>query len=131
MAKPGLSIVLASTLLAALALVIALRLTRPAVSNVVFTREHLTDTPERAADSFIDAYRAGDYERAAHFATPSFAKKLHGQRAVPRADEDPDQQESFMVQESHRVDDQTLRLQGVLLREGEDENDGRSVSLTL
>jgi hypothetical protein len=130
--KPaGLWLVLGSALLAALALVVALRLTQPAMSNAAFGREHLTDTPERAADSFIDAYRAGDNERAAHFATPALAKKLLAEQPLPRADEEPEQHQAFVVQESHRKDDQSLRLQGVLLREGEDENEGRSVSLVL
>ena len=124
-------LVLGSALLAALALTVALRITQPAQSNAAFTREHLTDTPERAADSFVDAYRAGDYERAAHFATPAFAAKLQAQKPVPRADEDPDQHETFVVQESHRNTDQSLRLQGVMLREGEEESEGRSVSLKL
>jgi hypothetical protein len=124
-------LVLASTVLAALTLTVALRLTRPGVSNLAFTREHLTDTPERAAESFIDAYREGDFERAAHFATRSLAAKLRTERPLPRADEEPEQHESFVVQESHRKDDQTLRLQGVVLREGEEESEGRSVSLTL
>lgn len=129
--KKPFALVLASSVAAAIALVIALRLTRPAVSNAAFTREHLTDTPERAAESFIDAYRDGDFERAAHFATAPLQRKLRGEHPLPRADEDPEQHESFVVQESHRKDERTLRLQGVVLREGEDESEGRSLSLTL
>jgi hypothetical protein len=126
-------LVLLSTLLAAAALLVALQLTRPLDADA-YAGERLAGTPERAAESFIEAYRSGAYERAAHFATGALAEQL---RAQARTQPQPDARlararETLIVHESHRMEQQRLRLVGVVLRDGQhDERQGTSVSLTL
>lgn len=123
-------IVLGSALLAGATLASALWLTRPSEQSSVFASERVSGTPERAAESFIEAYQAGALDRAAHFATGKLAQELQAQkRPAPAltATEHP----AFVVQESHRMPEHRLRLVGVLLREGEAESAGKSVSLTL
>jgi hypothetical protein len=126
-AARALWLVFFSAALATLALATALWLTRPA-NDLAMGSERLTgSTPERAAESFIEAYRSGEFERAAHFATAELARTLVQPPKQSRSAE----HESFIVQESHRLDGQRLRLSGLLLREGQAESEGRSVALTL
>ena len=70
------ALVVLSSVGAAASLGIALWLTRPSVQDVANTEGPAHATPERAAESFIDAYLAEDYARAARFATAAFAKTL-------------------------------------------------------
>jgi len=129
------AIVLASMLGAGLALATALWLTRDAPPDVWYGSEHLALTPERAAESFIEAYRSGAFQRAARLSTGTLSRSLMERatrRAEPRADI---AQHAFVVQESHRLDNQSLRLVGVLVptaAEAEaEESVGKPVSLTL
>jgi hypothetical protein len=121
--------VFGSALLAFATLALSLWLTRPSEQSAAFASEHLGGTPERAAESFIEAYRSGAWERAAHFATDELAAKLrqrpHAEHVVTT------DHEAFVVQESHRMQGQRLRLVGVMLREGEDESAAKNVSLVL
>jgi hypothetical protein len=121
--------VLASALLAAATLTLALWLTRPSDQSAAFASERLSGTPERAAESFIDAYQSGAWDRAAHFATGELADKLQQRPPAERAASAD--HEAFVVQESHRMQGQRLRLVGVVVREGEAESAGKNVSLVL
>lgn len=120
-------IVLSSALLAGATLTGALWLTRPSEQSSLLASERVSGTPERAAETFIEAYQSGALDRAAHFATGKLAQELKGQTRPAAANEHP----TFVVQESHRMSGQRLRLLGVLLREGEAESAGKSVSLVL
>jgi hypothetical protein len=119
--------VLASAVLAALTLSAALWLTRPRGDGLTASERLTGSTPERAAESFIDAYQSGAFERASRFATGELAQTL----AARASDPSDAEHQSFVVHESHRLDAQRLRLSGVLVREGQAESDGRAVSLTL
>jgi hypothetical protein len=128
-ASRALWLVLCSALLATVTLSVALWLTRPSDEAASSGERSAGSTPERAAESFIEAYRSGAFERAAHFATGQLAQTLIGRAEGPaqRAME----HESFVVQESHRLEQHGLRLSGVLVREGQAEAEGKAVSLTL
>lgn len=129
-ASRALWLVLASAVLAASTLSAALWLTRPS-SDALSASERLTgSTPERAAESFIEAYRSGAFDRASHFATGQLAQTLAA-RPSSLVERVETEHESFVVQESFRLESQRLRLAGVLLREGQAESDGEAVSLTL
>ena len=124
-------LVFGSAVLATLALGAALWLTRPpadaAMVNGRGSVRLIGNTPERAAESFIEAYRSGALERASHFATAELARTLADLPAGRPAPE----HESFVVQESHRLGAERLRLLGLLVHDGQAESDGTSVSLTL
>jgi hypothetical protein len=110
-------------------LAIALWLTRPTELTAAFASERMSGTPERAAESFIDAYRSGALDRAAHFATGKLAQTLQAQAKRPQPAPAANEHEAFIVQESHRLEGQRLRLVGVLVHEGEAESAGKSVSV--
>ena len=129
-AARGLQLVLVSTVLAAGALSTALWLTRPRADALTPAERLSGSSPERAAESFIEAYQSGAFARAAHFATGPLAKTL-AVRPKSLAERTETEHESFVVQESHRLERERLRLSGVLVREGQAEADGRAVSLTL
>lgn len=128
-ASRALWLVLASTVLAALTLTAALWLTRPSAEALSASERLTGSSPERAAESFIEAYQSGAFARAAHFATGQLAKVL-AVRPASLADR-AQAHESFVVHESHRLEAQRLRLSGVLVREGQAETEGKAVSLTL
>jgi hypothetical protein len=122
--------VLASAALAALTLSAALWVTRPS-GDALTSGERLTgSTPERAAESFIEAYQNGAFDRASHFATGQLAQTLAA-RPKSLAERIETERESFIVQESYRLESQRLRLSGVLVHEGQAESEGKAVSLTL
>jgi hypothetical protein len=118
-------------MLAAVALTFALWLTRPTEQSATFASERLGGTPERAAESFIDAYRGHAFARAAHFATGKLAQTLQAEAQNKQPARAAGEHEAFVVHESHRMEGQRLRLVGVLVRDGEAESSGKSVSLTL
>lgn len=127
-ASRSLWVVLASAVLAALTLSAALWLTRSSSEALTASERLLGSTPERAAESFIEAYQSGAFDRASHFATGELAQTL---AARPKSLVEHVERESFVVQESYRLESQRLRLSGVLVREGQAESDGKAVSLTL
>jgi hypothetical protein len=128
-ASRALWLVLCSAVLATVALTVALWLTRASDEALTASERSAGNTPERAAESFIEAYQSGAYARAAHFAAAPLAQKL---AARPESTvEQASEPESFVVQESHRLEQQRLRLSGVLVREGQAEAEGKVVSLTL
>ena len=122
-------LVFSSALLAFAALALALWLTRPSEQSAAFASERSSGTPERAAESFIEAYSSGAWDRAAHFATGELADKLRQRPQTAHAAATDHQ--AFVVHESHRMQGQRLRLVGVMLREGEAESTGKNVSLVL
>jgi hypothetical protein len=129
-ASRALWLVLASAVLAALTLSAALWLTRPSSEALTASERLLGSTPERAAESFIEAYQSRAFDRAAHFATGELARTLAA-RPKSLAERVATERESFVVQESYRLESQRLRLSGVLVREGQTESEGKAVSLTL
>lgn len=131
-ASRALWVVLASAVLAALTLSAALWLTRPSGEALTASERLLGSTPERAAESFIEAYQSGAFDRAAHFATGELAQTLAARpKSLAERPETEPERESFVVHESYRLESQRLRLSGVLVREGQAESDGKAVSLTL
>lgn len=129
-ASRALWLVLASAVLAALTLSAALWVTRPSGAALTASERLTGSTPERAAESFIEAYQSGAFERASHFATGELARTLAA-RPKSFAERVETEREAFVVQESYRLEAQRLRLSGVLVREGQAESDGKAVSLTL
>lgn len=127
--SPGV-VVLSSSLLAAIALSIALWLTRAPSVDAWHTAADLTVTPERAAESFVEAFRRGAYARAASFATGALARSLRT-RPPERAATTESDRRRFVLQESHWLRQGRLRLVGVLVNDGEDESAGQTVALTL
>jgi hypothetical protein len=120
---------LLSSLAASACLALALFATRPGAGPSVAEQRVLRSTPERAADSFIDAYQAGAFERAASFATGTLcdalrarAKGAAAQGGNPRV---------WVLQESHQLRQDKLRFLGVLMRPDEDESVGWPVALTV
>jgi hypothetical protein len=129
-ASRALWLVLCSAVLATVALTVALWLTRTSDEARTASERAAGNTPERAAESFIEAYQSGAFARAAHFAAEPLAHTLAARPAssAERAGAEP---ELFVVQESHRLEQQRLRLSGVLVHEGQPEAQGKAVSLTL
>lgn len=123
--------VLASTLLAGLVLAASLWLTRGQSASAWREEAALTLTPERAAEGFIDASRRRAYERAAHFASGALARELRQRAKAAQPADDPPDARRFILQESHWLRGERLRLVGVLVNEGEDETAGQNVALTL
>jgi hypothetical protein len=124
-------VVLASALLAALTLAAALHATRAPDEPVNQAGDRLTGTPERAAESFIEAYRSGAFQRAAYFASGALADDLRARAQREPAAATPAARDAFVVHESHRMAQQRLRLLGVLVHDGQAEDAGTPVSLTL
>jgi hypothetical protein len=129
-ARSPFTLVLLSSAGAAAALTLALTLTRPETHDPFSPNDASQLTPERAAESFIDAYINEDYARAAGTATPAFARSL---RARPKHAQSgrADTTLSWLLQESHVLPADKLRFVGVLLHPGEEESAGRPVTLTL
>jgi hypothetical protein len=123
--------VLLSSVLAGLALAASLWITRGQSAAAWREEATLTLTPERAAESFIDASRRQAYERAAHFATGPLARELRGRaKSGEPASVAPDARR-FILQESHWLRAERLRLIGVLVNDGEDETSGQTIAVTL
>ena len=113
---------LLSSGVAALALCAALWLTRPTPESAWENSLRLATTPERVAEGFVRAYRARAYERAAGLATGPLATNLRGRRGARNdAQRAPDDGRRFLLQESHFLPHDRLRLVGALLRNDEDE----------
>jgi hypothetical protein len=129
-ASRSLWVVLASAVLAALTLSAALWVTRPSSDALTASERLMGSTPERAAESFIEAYQSGAFDRASHFATGQLAQTLAA-RPKSLAELIVTERASFIVQESYRLESQRLRLSGVLVRAGQAESEGKAVSLTL
>jgi hypothetical protein len=121
---------MASAIAAAVALAVALWLTRDASAELGHDLKHLTVTPERAAESFILAYRSGAFDRAAELATGELARGLRARYRQGEA-RVPNSHQTFVVQESHRLSDERLRLLGTLVDDGADERTGTPVSIGL
>lgn len=117
-------------MLAAIALTAALWWTRPSGAGHAASDRLTGSTPERAAESFIEAYQSGAFERAARFATGELAQTL-AVRPKSLTRHSAAEPETFNVLESERLPEGRLRLSGVLVREDEPEAEGRAVSLTL
>jgi hypothetical protein len=107
---------------AALALCAALWLTRPTPESAWEDSTRLASTPERVAEGFVQAYRARDYARAASLAAGPLAANLR-QRKRSRDDarRPPDDGRKFLLQESHWLPKDRLRLVGALLQNDEEE----------
>jgi hypothetical protein len=118
-----------STLAAGLVLASALRVSRPSAGDEPHS-QLLQNTPEHAAETFVAAFRAGDYTRAARFASGSFARALRA-RAKREPPEPSDDSRHLILQESYILPGERLRLSGVLVQTGEDESSGWPISLTL
>ena len=117
-----LKVLLLSSAAAALALGAALWLTRPTPQSAWEESTRLASTPERVAESFVRAYRARAYERAASLATGALAANLRGRRGARNdAQRAPDDGRRFLLQESHFLPHDRLRLVGALLRNDEEE----------
>lgn len=129
------ALILTSAAGAGLALAAALWSTRAAPPDVWYGSEHLALTPERAAETFLEAYQSGALDRAAQVSAKPLSRKLLARAArgssATKTGSAPAEHRSFVVQESHRLDDLRLRLLGVLVREGEPDSAGTPVSLTL
>jgi hypothetical protein len=123
---------LVSSAAAALALAVALWLTRADEDAGWQTWQQsvrLTSTPERVAESFVDALRAQGFQRAARFATGPLAAGLQQRRdGLPR---EPRDGRRFLLQESHWLPQGRLRLVGALLRSDEQEAGAPTLELTL
>jgi hypothetical protein len=128
--SPNLS-VLASSVCAIAALTFALWLTRARPGDAWELSPALTITPERAAEGFIAAYRTRAFERAASFALGPLAHALHaGTLRPPPAAEGGDAR-LFVLQESHVLKHDKLRLLGVLVLPEQDESAGQPISVTV
>lgn len=123
---------LLSSAAAALALGAALWLTRPSEDAGWQTWQQsarLTSTPERVAESFVEALRAQSFQRAARYATGALAAGLQQRRdGLPREVRDG---RRFLLQESHWLPHGRLRLVGALLRSDEEEAGAPTLELTL
>jgi hypothetical protein len=120
---------LLSSLAAGAALCLALSVTRPRAGDSSAVERTLRITPERAAESFVDAYQTGAFGRAANFATGTLARSLRerakGAAAVGGATR------LWVLQESHVLRQDKLRFLGVLVRPDEDESLGWPIALTV
>jgi len=120
---------LASSSAAALALGAALWLTARGPDDEWQESARLSPTPERVAESFVDAYRARSYRRAASLSSGRLADGLRRrQDAVQR---EPADGRKFLLQESHWLPDGRLRLVGALLRNDEDEANAPTLQVSL
>ena len=124
------ALVLLSSVGAAATLGAALWLTRPSALDPALLEAPAHATPERSAESFIDAYLAEDYARAARFATPAFAKTVK-QRPKHRSAQYAVANRRWLLQESHVIRADKLRFVGVLVTPDQDESTGWPVTLTL
>lgn len=123
---------LLSTAAAGLVLCGALWWTRPTAESAWEDSVRLTATPERVAERFVQAYRMRAYERAASFATGPLATNLH-RRHSAREDalREPDDGRRFLLQESHWLPHDRLRLVGALLRSDEEEANAPTLRVLL
>jgi hypothetical protein len=132
-AAPG-TVILSSAFAAACALGCVLWITRPRPGEFEMPDRALTITPERAAEGFITAYRAQAFERAASFATGSLARAVRARAQNPHTQNPPaapSDDRQFVLQESHVLRAQRLRLVGVLIHPNQDESEGQAVSLVV
>jgi hypothetical protein len=120
---------LLSSLAAAAGLSLALTLTRPRAGDSSALERTLRITPERAAESFIDAYQTGAFARAANFATGTLSRSLRSRARQPAAVSG--QTRLWVLQESHVLRQDKLRFLGVLIRPDEDESLGWPIALTV
>jgi hypothetical protein len=120
---------LLSSLAAAAVLSLTLTVTRPRPGDNSALERTLRITPERAAESFIDAYQTGAFERAANFATGTLARGLRSR--AKRAAAVGGQTRLWVLQESHVLREDKLRFLGVLIRPDEDESLGWPIALTV
>ena len=123
-------IVLVSTLAAAASLMLALAVTRPGAQDRFEGSHPQHATAEQVAERFVDAFLAEDYARAAGLATPAFARTVReriGHRRTPPATAGC----SWLLQESHMLRANKLRLVGVLLEAGQDESTGWPLAVTV
>jgi hypothetical protein len=129
---PG-SVILASALAAACALGAALVITRRHPGDFEAPDRALTITPERAAEGFITAYRAESFERAASFATGPLARAVQAKARTVQAkmSEPATDDRQFVLQESHVLRAERLRLVGVLVHPNQDESEGQAVSVVV
>ena len=114
---------------AALALCAALWLTRPGEDAAWQESVRLACTPERVAESFVDAYRVRAFGRAARLATGPLAAAL--QRRKDGLTREPEDGRRFVLQESHWLPDGRLRLVGALLRNDEEEAAAPTLDVSL
>jgi hypothetical protein len=113
---------LLSSAAAALAVCAALWLTRPTPQTAWEDSTRLASTPERVAEGFVQAYRMRAYGRAASLATGPLAANLRRRPSAPNgARRAPDDGRRFLLQESHWLPKDRLRLVGALLRNDDDE----------
>jgi hypothetical protein len=120
---------LLSSLAASVCLALTLIATRPGAGPSAAEERALRITPERAAESFIDAYQAGAFERAAGFATGTLASALRTR--AKRTAAQGGNTRIWVLQESHLLRQDKLRFLGVLMRPEEDESVGWPVALTV
>jgi hypothetical protein len=121
--------VIVSSLCATVLLAAGLWLTRARPGDALDLLPALTVTPERAAEGFIAAYRAQAFERAASFATGPLAAALKAKTVRTAADSGDAR--VFVLQESHVLKHDKLRLLGVLVLPSQDESVGQPVSVTV
>jgi hypothetical protein len=121
--------VLLSSLAAAGTLAVALFAAgRP--SAAALENEHaLNVTPERAADSFIEAYQAQSFDRAADFATGTLQRALRAKAKHPSTHRESAR--VWVLEESHLLRQDKLRFLGVLVQPDEDESAGCPLALTV
>jgi hypothetical protein len=120
---------LLSSLAATASLALALTVTQPRPGDRSAVERTLRITPERAAESFIDAYQAGAFERAANFATGTLARSLRTR--AKHAAAVGGQTRLWVLQESHVLREDKLRFLGVLIHPAEDESLGWPIALTV
>ncbi len=119
-----------STGLAACALSAALLGTR-APSEAALRERSLTQSPERVAEAFILAFDAHDFERAAGLATEPLQGRMrarahkHAQEARPHPNDDT----TFLIEESYFLSEGRLRLVGTLTRQRPTPTQGSTVAI--